>query len=233
MTNVRRQSKGLNTDQVKELDYGWRHAALIGRPLNVMISVRPIEVDEMALVDRCELFAAVRNKLGVYARLRAFEPTFVWSREVNADGTGEHMHVLMHVPSKHRADFEETVLGWFPGAAEIDLTRANQNTRFTSDGKRLSAVGYIAKQMTPQAWYRRGLLRKPGGALLGKRGGTTKNLDRRAREAFRESRPAFVGSGLKTTASRPLAANQHAGISGVSEKSAAGHPLLIRAGGLR
>ncbi|MBV9393513.1 MAG: hypothetical protein JOZ84_03790 [Methylobacteriaceae bacterium] len=233
MTNVRRQSKGLNTDQVKELDYGWRHAAIIGRPLNLMISTRPIDVDELALVERCQLFAAVRNKLGVYARLRGFEPTFVWSREVNPDGTGEHMHVLMHVPSKYRAEFEQTVLGWLPGAAEIDVIRANQKTRFTWNGRRLSAVGYISKQMTPQAWYRRGLLRKPGGAVLGKTGGITKNLDRRAREAFRGSWPAFGGSSWMPP-SRLLAENQHgAGIGASPELEGLGNQARMQGGGLR
>ena len=29
-------------------------------------------------------------------------------------------------------------------------------TRFSESGKRLSVVGYISKQMTPQAWFKRG-----------------------------------------------------------------------------
>ena len=62
----------------------------------------------------------IRNKLGVYARLRGFEPTSIWSREVNPDGTGEHLHVIAHIPRKHLSDFEKTVLGWFPGVREAD-----------------------------------------------------------------------------------------------------------------
>ena len=37
----RRVTKGLNTNQVKELNGAWHHATRIGRPLNVLISVRP------------------------------------------------------------------------------------------------------------------------------------------------------------------------------------------------
>jgi hypothetical protein len=191
MSNMRRLTNGLDTDQVKELNYAWHHAGRIGRPLNVMISVRPIDIDETTTADRCRMLAALRNKLGVYTRLRGFEPTFVWSREVNPDGTGEHLHVLMHVPAKHRSDFEATLFGWYPGPAEADVRKADQRTRFTWNGKRHSAIGYICKQMTPQAWYGRGLTRKAGGPILGKRGGTTKNLDRRARAAFRAFRPAY------------------------------------------
>jgi hypothetical protein len=81
------------------------------------------------------------------------------------------MHVLMHVPSRQRVKFDELVTGWFPGPGEADIATANQKTRFTWDGKHLSAIGYIAKQMTPQAWYKRHLIRKKGGPIFGKRGG--------------------------------------------------------------
>ena len=81
MTNVRRSKKGLNTNQVKELNYAWQHATNIGRPLNAFITIRPIDIDSTPPpTERCRLFAAVRNKLGVYARLRRFEPMFIWSR---------------------------------------------------------------------------------------------------------------------------------------------------------
>jgi hypothetical protein len=66
MTNVRRSTKGLNRDQVRELNYAWHHAARIGRPLNMMVSVHPIGIDEIAPADRCRVFASLRNKLGVY-----------------------------------------------------------------------------------------------------------------------------------------------------------------------
>jgi hypothetical protein len=148
----------------------------------------------MAPAERCRIFAKLRNKLSVYAGLRSFKPAFVWSREVNPDGSGEHLHVLMHVPARWRSDFEATLFGWFPGPAEAHLQKANQQTRLTYGGKRHSALGYICKQMTTQAWYRRGLTRKAGGPLLGKRSGTTKNLDRCARAAFQASWRPYYGS---------------------------------------
>jgi hypothetical protein len=58
------------------------------------------------------------------------------------------------------------------------------------------AIGYIAKQMTPQAWYRRGMLRKPGGPIVGKRSGVTRDLDRHAtalREAWSNAKPFESG----------------------------------------
>ena len=52
----------------------------------------------------------------------------------------------------------------------------------------MSAIGYIAKQMTPQAWYRRGLIRKAGGPILGKRGGVTRNIGGKAIDAYFNAR---------------------------------------------
>jgi hypothetical protein len=185
--NYRKQTKGLTTNQVKDLNAAWHHAATIGRPLNRLLTIRPIDVDDLDPARRCELFAAFRNKLSVYARQHNFPPTFVWSREANPDGLGEHLHVLMHVPRRFHEDFQQTVEGWMPDAAATDVRHADQRTRFTSNGRRLSAITYLLKQMTPQAWYKRGLIRKAGGPILGKRGGTTTNLGRKAIAEFRRA----------------------------------------------
>jgi hypothetical protein len=40
--------------------------------------------------------------------------------------------------------------------------------------------------MTPKAWFKRGLIRKAGGPILGKRGGCTRNIGWKAREAYWE-----------------------------------------------
>jgi hypothetical protein len=93
------------------------------------------------------------------------------------------------------------VFDWLPGAAEVDVGQSHHRTWIDGNGRRHSAVGYISKQMTPQAWYGRGLIRKPGGPVLGKRGGTTRNLDRRARAAFRESWPPYCGGPPTSVAS--------------------------------
>lgn len=120
MANRRRVSKGLCTAEVKEMSEAWHHAARIGRPLNVLISLRPEKIDDLSPEERCLDFRAFRNKASGYARRHGFEPTFVWSREINPDGSGEHMHVLMHVPKRFRQHFEETLIGWFPGPAEME-----------------------------------------------------------------------------------------------------------------
>jgi hypothetical protein len=89
----------------------------------------------------------------------------------------QHLHVLMHVPQRHWQHFEVTVVGWHLGPDEVDVTRAHQRTLISDNGKRRSAVGYILKQMNPQACWKRGLSRRKGGPILGKRGGVSRKID--------------------------------------------------------
>ena len=86
----------------------------------------------------------------------------------------------MHVPQRHWQHFEVTVVGWHLGPDEVDVTRAHQRTLISDNGKRRSAVGYILKQVRPQACWKRGLTRRKGGPILGKRGGVSRKIDRRA-----------------------------------------------------
>jgi hypothetical protein len=170
----RRTTNGLDRKQVNSLTRGWEHAARINRPLTAFITIRPFEDYDPATF--CTSAAIIRNKLGVYARQHGFPFVAAWTRECNRDATGEHLHMLMHVPPRHFADLEEKVLRWFPEPLAADVRRASQRVFFTENGNRMSAISYLAKQMTPQAWYKRGLIRKAGGPILGKRGGVTRNI---------------------------------------------------------
>jgi hypothetical protein len=180
--NQRRLSNGFDRKQVNELHQGWEHAARLGLPLNAMLSIRPLAYCDPT--DFCRFASRARNKLGVWARQRDLPFVAAWARECNPDGTGEHLHVLMHVPPQHYSDFEEKIIAWFPEPGAADVRPAHQRVFVTETGKRMSAIGYLAKQMTPQAWYRRGLIRKAGGPILGKRGGVTRNIGGKAIDAY-------------------------------------------------
>jgi hypothetical protein len=194
--NRRRYTNGLDTKRVKELLGGWNHARRIGRPLNTFISIHSEE--NYSPRGYCELAATVRNKLGIYARQHAFLFVAAWARESHSDGTGEHFHVLMHVPPKHLSDLKRKIVGWFPGPEAVDVRPATQRISLTRTGLRMSAVGYLVKQMTPQARYRRGLIRKAGGPIFGKRGGVTQNIGQKAIQRYFEALTAGQG-GLEPT----------------------------------
>ena len=177
----------------------WHHAWQLDRPLNRLVTFRPMDVDDLPESDRCVLFAKLRNKIAGYARKRGVPPTFVWSREVALDGVGEHMHVLIHIPARLHEHFATTVWQWLPERSDhgdymttVDVRPANQRTRFTELGKRYNAVGYVCKQMSPKAGgstvgqhWKRHMNRVKGGAIVGKRGGVTSNIGRKAVAAWK------------------------------------------------
>jgi hypothetical protein len=172
--NYRRNSNGLKPKQVTELEAGWHHARRIGYPLNAFITIRPTGIHDPS--DLCAFWARIRNKLGTYARQHGFPFVAAWSRECQQDGSSEHLHVLMHVPKKYFEKFSTRVISWFPEPGVVDVRPAHQRVNVSDTGIRMSAIGYLSKQMTTQAWYKRGLIRKKGGSILGKRGGVTRNI---------------------------------------------------------
>ena len=111
----RSTAEGLTHKQVPAMTAAWSHAWRIGYPLNQFATFRPMDVDQLSGSERCNLFAKLRNKLGSYARSQGFPATFVWSREANRDGVGEHMHVLIHIPERLHRNFAATVWGWLSG----------------------------------------------------------------------------------------------------------------------
>jgi hypothetical protein len=122
--NYRRKSNGLKRKQVNELEAGWHHARRIGYPLNAFITIRPTGIRDPSAF--CALWRSIRNKLGTYARQHGFPFVAAWSRECQPDGSSEHLHVLMHMPSKHFEKFSTRVLSWLPEPAVVDVRPANQ-----------------------------------------------------------------------------------------------------------
>jgi len=215
--NNRKVTKSISVNQVKLMLSAWHHALKTGRPLNTFVTFRPIDIDAMPGIERCRNFDKLRKKLDQYARQYGFPLTIAWARESAEDGAGEHLHCLIHVPPRHRKHFSDTVWGWLPERAAsgdgvdymttVDVRPANQRTNFTEAGKQYDAIGYLVKQMSPQAGGRmegfgadahwvRYMHRVKGGPIFGKRAGVSLSLGRKAVDAWRAGRGATLNQGL-------------------------------------
>lgn len=145
-------------------------------PLNVLVSAKPHNADTMSLEDLCKLFDRIKNLYGQFARRHRFTITYIWVRETLPDNSKDHLHLLCHVPKCLRARFMALAVDWLPLPREMDVRPATQAVRWLHNGKCKSAGGYLCKNMTPQAAYKRPYLRKKGGMVMGQRWGCSHNL---------------------------------------------------------
>jgi hypothetical protein len=90
----------------------------------------------------------------------------------------------MHTAKGQFAMFKKRVVSWSPEPGVVDVRPADQRVTISERGIQGSAIAYISKQMTPQASYKRWLRRQKGGAILGKRGGVTRNIGSAAIDSY-------------------------------------------------
>lgn len=124
-------------------------------PLNVFLSVKPENSDTMPVEERCQLFDRIKNLYGEFARRHQIKIAYLWVRETLADGTREHLHMLCHVPKRHQERFFALAVEWMPLPGEMDVRPATQVVHRMGGSKQGSALGYLIKNMTSQAAYKR------------------------------------------------------------------------------
>ena len=185
---TRRPSKSIPLRTVKKLDRGWRHAQTLGLGCNVFLTLKPRHIDALTPLERQACWDKYRDRIGQFARREGFPPTYIWSRESGRDtGLGEHLHVLIHIPPELQARFERMCKRWASHPDEVHLRPANYKVRVTEWGHRHSARAYITKNSHQASRYWNETW-KPGGPILGKRVGCTRNLEGRARAQFQAAR---------------------------------------------
>jgi hypothetical protein len=180
-------SRSLCRDEVSEIMNGAQHANVIGAPLNLLVTIKPARVDGIAPEERFGFWQDELKYLSQACRNDNVPHTYVWSREARQDGTGEHLHVLMHAPDGVRQTLAKGLGARHAGPGEVDVRRARTTGWRAKNGRHHSMPAYVAKEMSPQARFATNLNRKPGSPIAGKRCGTTRNVSNKAVEAFRKT----------------------------------------------
>jgi hypothetical protein len=172
--NIRKLSRALTRTQCGVLEHAWYEARRLGRPLNQMLTIKPL--GDLSPLAHAELVDRTCNKLGGWCRYHAGEFCCVLTREKEIGGS-EHFHALIHVPPRKAELFERTVRRWFGETADIDVRPCDQRVYETSFGKIRSAIGYLTKHRSPQAAWKTRYSRYRGvDRVLGKRYRITRNL---------------------------------------------------------
>ncbi|MBK3664900.1 hypothetical protein JJE66_27190 [Bradyrhizobium diazoefficiens] len=177
----RKVSRSIPGRAVRALEAAWHFSRAIAKPMNRFVTIRPSDIDECTPVERIEIWQRWRNRLAQFARDNGFPFTSIWTRESEPDtGRKEHLHLLMHVPRKRLAQFDELMAAWDGGTEQILNEPADYGTKVTDTGRYKNVFNYLTKN-SPQAAYKRKRYFRSGGPILGKRFGTTANIGGKAR----------------------------------------------------
>lgn len=175
-----RTSDALTLAQAEKLTKAAYTAMAIGRPLNRHICVH---WEAAGLSDR-EAMAATTAFLKYLREWLRGQTAYLWTRE-NGDGKGSHVHILAHVPDAKRmsgalsrrwvqrctirtyragAIFSRKIAG----AGQPDAALYAQNLS--------KVLAYVLKGARPEAAASLGIVQEPGGEVIGKRCGTSRNI---------------------------------------------------------
>jgi hypothetical protein len=205
--------KALTHKDVHDLSDVEHFAETIGKQLNTRITIHPKFLNRYPDDIGTWLSTFFLNKLRDWCVRRDFGYFALWVRENYEGEHHEHVHLMLHVPERHRSDLEAALRRWLPGDDGV-LDVGRPTFKKDSFGRSVNQfLTYILKQMTPQAWWALGkevrrethssLTGLPVAAVLGKRWGVSRTLDKAARQAFwerRSSAPRQTDPGERTAA---------------------------------
>lgn len=185
----------LTGKQVRSLRRAWWHADSLGLRLNVYVTITDRAMNDIDPALRFRVWQIILNKIGQFARDNRFTAAFIWTRESRRpDGQNEHLHALLHVPPKMFARFRRLMEKWTTDddGLDIDVQRSDYKTHDLGDGKKGSVFDYITKN-SPQAAYGGTRIYRPGGPIVGKRCGCSRNLQP-AYAAHHMAAQSWIGS---------------------------------------
>jgi hypothetical protein len=187
--NRRKLTRSLDHRAVRSLDAARYHAETLGYPLDCFVTIAPCRGLVVHSEASADYFAGIRNWIGVWIRRRNIRFTAIWTIENNCVGTDPHMHILMHVPDQLIPDFRTALASQYSGHGVTHVRPDDGKAKLHSSGHHGSTLNYMRKQMSPQAWWAlsKRVRRSSGGPFLGRRWGTTANINTRAQGRSRFS----------------------------------------------
>lgn len=175
-----RISDSLTAEQARKLIAAIGRAEKLSMPINRHIIVH---WEAMGVPDSCAM-AATTQWLKAYREWAGGRTAYVWTRE-NGDGKGSHLHMLAHLPAGKRWHGARsrrwlTHISGNPykaGAIKTHCIKGSQSPGSPVYVENLqTVVAYILKGVSPDTAAALGIAHKPGGRIIGKRSGTSRNI---------------------------------------------------------
>jgi hypothetical protein len=197
-TVLTRPSRHLRENEARRVIDAACFAVCIGRPLNRHIT---IHLNRAKVSCSHSFITRFLKHAGDWLRYRAdIAPHYVWVLE-NPPGGGLNVHILIHVPTAHVADFNRAQRRWIkmsgalnrPGvlrSSDIwysDFSRGLQP--YLCDGL-WGILKYLLKGLAPESAERLGIAPQDEGPVHGKRSGCSEALGPARRWVQERPRPA-------------------------------------------
>lgn len=174
--NTRKRTTALSNSDLKAIIAAEAAATRLGLPLNVLITFHPRETRAMCLEERLSEFKRIVNCYCQFGRQYGFSRAWLYTREVALGSFAEHLHLLCHVPKALRARLICNAEGWGREPSACRALPATTKGYWSREGYWFSSLLYIAKQMSPQAAYRRPYRRIGSSEIIGARWGASRNI---------------------------------------------------------
>ena len=192
-------SKGITAQERKNLRRADGFATVIRRPLRTTLDFHPVHLDAYPEGELDDFFAALRTRISTWCGRKGIRCFWVWTRENYVGDRREHLHLVMHLPSRFRGELEAHIRRLYPGGAA--LVRIGDRTSYRCPDTRrwVDGLDYRMKQLRGDAVGAPGPTRLPretksrhDGApvapVYGKRCGVSDSLTVRAEKAWEASR---------------------------------------------
>ena len=175
-----RTSDVLTLAQVEKLANAAYKAIAIGRPLNRHIVVH---WEAAGLSDREAMNATTAFLKYLREWLRG-QTAYIWTRE-NGDGKGSHVHILAHIPDAKKMSgalsrrwVQRCTIRTYRAGAIFSrkIAGASQPCGALYAQNLSTVLAYVLKGAEPEAAVSLGIAQEPGGAVTGKRCGTSRNI---------------------------------------------------------
>ena len=159
--NRRKRSTVLSRDDIAELEAAKDHAKALGLELNTHLTFAPYCDTEAvpSAPDIAAAFERVLKHVCMWVRRHGVRFTYIRVAHSSDDGAGgnPHLHVLLHLPAKHRGELQAAltaVYGYTVSGGVVAKVCAGTDRRIRHEsGYWGSTFDYMTRHKTQQAFF--------------------------------------------------------------------------------
>jgi hypothetical protein len=154
-------SKGITAPERKNIAGADSFARERGRPLNTTLDFQPYHLTTYPAGDLDVFFQGLRTRISTWCGRKKVGCFWVWMRENYVGSRREHLHVVMYLPARFRAELEAYIRRLYPGTEQL-IAIGERTTEYDPEtGRWTDGLAYRMKQLRGDAVGKPGPTRLP------------------------------------------------------------------------